>query len=100
MVSKNKLLGNVKPLDLGMSEEELEGASIDAVTAVDATESGPDVTTRTRIVPILMYSLSCREGKVFTIQKELDALGLEWTDHPGKIFKLPGFEHLYEGDKE
>jgi len=82
MASKNKLLGSGLPDKV---EEEKEISKL------------PDVK---HTVPCFMYSKDCPEGKIFKIQSDLDALGPEWKDHPGKVRLLPGHEKLFEGEEE
>jgi hypothetical protein len=82
MASKNKLLGSGLP-------EKVEEV-VETIVPSDVKHT----------VPCFMYSKNCPEGKVFKIQADLDALGPEWKDHPGKVRLLPGHEKLFEGEEE
>lgn len=47
--------------------------------------------------PAWRYHSICKTGKVVKTDKELKELDdAGWVDHPGKVSRLPGFEHLYE----
>lgn len=89
MASKNRLLGSGKPV------EEVE--EIEKVEESSAVE--PSAPVR---LPAWRYHKTCREGVLVQTQAELEKYKAEdgWTDHPGKIFRLPGHEHLYEGPEE
>lgn len=56
------------------------------------------VEKKTNRVPCLMYHKDLSPmGKVVKNEFELDALiDAGWVDHRGKIFRLPGFEKLYD----
>lgn len=78
MASKNKLLGS------GVVEK-----------SEPAVEKEPVSVFK----PILLhYPLAVGFGsKLITTAKEFEeAVEKGWKDHPGKVAKLPGWEHLYE----
>lgn len=76
MASKNKLLGS------GKIEEEVP--EIKEVPQVKA--------------PAWRYHESCPEGKIFKTDEALVKADQDgWVDHPGKVRKLAGHEHLFDG---
>lgn len=78
MASENVLLGSGKPVKVVREEKSVPAK-----------------------LPTWRYHKTCPEGvvvKTETKLAELDAAG--WVDHPGKVRKLPGFEHLFQEEVE
>jgi hypothetical protein len=85
MASRNQLLGS------GKIEVEEETGKITIAQSSDPTG-----------LPAWRFHKDCREGVLVKTALELAKLEAAggWVDHPGKIFLLPGHEHLYEGSAE
>jgi hypothetical protein len=78
MAARNILLGSGKSIE---EEEEVQV---------------PVISSR---VPVWRFHKICRNGVIVKSEEELDRLdSLGWTDHPGKIFLLPGHEQLFDGE--
>ena len=76
MASQNKLLGSGEVFNDGKSDHTHE--------------------TGTRKLA-WRYHETCREGRLLKTQEAIDEADANgWVDTPGKIFKLPGHERVYE----